>query len=178
MHGDARPSVSFLSCYDVALPKSYVRATTPFNANSPVSKNGGGESEILLMPVRCLITSFFLFLMSDIKEDYDLSGYAPDFFFPVAACKITQCSTFAVVCRLKSRRHVVTSQESELVWPEFPLAKVTFPPNAVPKDESFEVTAKVLHARTVHVFTSSIFSSWNHKAFGTVGCWRNWQQKQ
>ncbi|KAK2560327.1 Nephrocystin-3 [Acropora cervicornis] len=75
----------------------------------------------------------------DIKEDYDLSGYVPDFSFPVAACKITQCSTFAVVCRLKSRRHVVTSQESELVWPEFPLAKMSFPPNAVPKDESFEL---------------------------------------
>ncbi|XP_015747899.1 PREDICTED: uncharacterized protein LOC107327669 isoform X5 [Acropora digitifera] len=80
---------------------------------------------------------------SDIKDDYDLSGYAPDFSFPVAACKITQCSTFAVVCRLKSRRHVVTSQESELVWPEFPLAKVTFPQNAVPQGESFEVTAKL-----------------------------------
>ena len=85
---------------------------------------------------------FFIFV-SDIKEDFDLSGYAPDFSFPVAACKITQCSTFAVVCRLKSHRHVVTSQESELVWPEFPLAKVTFPQNAVPQDESFEVTAQV-----------------------------------
>ena len=83
--------------------------------------------------------------MSDIQEDDDLCGYVPDF-FPVAAFKITQCSTFAVVCRLKSRRHVVTSQESELVWPEFPLAKVTFPQNAVPQDESFEVTAKVWHA--------------------------------
>ncbi|KAK2560114.1 hypothetical protein P5673_017078, partial [Acropora cervicornis] len=80
---------------------------------------------------------------NDIKEDYDLSGYAPDFSFPVAACKIAQCLTFAVVCRLKSHRHVVTSQESELVWPEFPLAKVTFPQNAVPQDESFEVTAQL-----------------------------------
>ncbi|XP_015775019.1 PREDICTED: uncharacterized protein LOC107353211 [Acropora digitifera] len=80
---------------------------------------------------------------NDINEDYDLSGYAPDFSFPVAACKITQCSTFAVVCRLKSHRHVVTSQESELIWPEFPLAKVTFPQNAVPQGESFEVTAQL-----------------------------------
>ena len=86
------------------------------------------------------LTFFFL---SDIKEDYDLSGYVPDFSFPVAACKISQCSTFAVVCRLKSRRHVVTSHESELIWPEFPLAKVTFPQNAVPQEESLEVTAKV-----------------------------------
>ena len=84
------------------------------------------------------------FFVSDIKEDYDLlSAYAPDFSFPVAACKITQCSTVAVVCRLKSHRHVVTSQESVLVWPEFPLAKVTFPPNAIPQEESLEVTAKV-----------------------------------
>ncbi|XP_044171363.1 uncharacterized protein LOC114948882 [Acropora millepora] len=80
---------------------------------------------------------------TDIKEDWDLSGYAPDFSFPVAACKITQCSTFAVVCRLKSHRHVVTSQESELVWPEIPLAKVTFPQNAVPQSESFEVIAQL-----------------------------------
>ncbi|XP_015778642.1 PREDICTED: uncharacterized protein LOC107356554 [Acropora digitifera] len=79
----------------------------------------------------------------DIKEDYDLSGYVSDFPFPVAACKVTQCSAFAVVCRLKSHRHVVTSQESELVWPEFPLAKVSFPQNAVPPEESFEVTAKL-----------------------------------
>ena len=103
-------------------------------------------SETFLTPVSCLITEFFLFL-SDIKEDYDISGYVPDFPFPVAACKVTQCSTFAVVCRLKSHRHVVTSQESELVWPEFPLAKVSFPQNAVPPEESFEVTAKVCMAR-------------------------------
>ena len=98
------------------------------------------------MLVSCLITEFFFF-MSDIKEDYDLSGYIPDFPFPVAACKVTQCSTFAVVCRLKSHRHVVTSQKSELVWPEFPPAKVTFPKNAVPQEKSFEVTAKVGMAR-------------------------------
>ena len=84
------------------------------------------------------------FFFSDIKGDYDLlSAYAPDFSFPVAACKISQGSTVAVVCRLKSRRHVVTCQESELVWPEYPLAKVTFPQNAVPQEESLEVTAKV-----------------------------------
>ncbi|XP_015747896.1 PREDICTED: uncharacterized protein LOC107327669 isoform X3 [Acropora digitifera] len=80
---------------------------------------------------------------SDIQEEFDFFGHVPDFSFPVAACKITQCSTFAVICRLKSRRHVVTSQESELVWPEFPLAKVTFPQNAVPQEESLEVTAKL-----------------------------------
>ena len=90
-----------------------------------------------------LFVCLFFFFITDIKEDYDLSGYVPDFSFPVAACKITQCSTFAVVCRLKSHKHVVTSKESELVWPEFPLAKVTFPQNAVPQGESFEVTAKV-----------------------------------
>ena len=90
-----------------------------------------------------MFNNLTFFFISDIKEDYDLPGYVPNFSFPVAACKITQCSTFAVVCRLKSHRHVVTSHESELVWPEFPLAKVTFPHNAVPQDESFEFTAKV-----------------------------------
>ena len=98
-------------------------------------------SETLFMPVSCLAE--FYFFMSDIKEDCDPSGYVPDFPFPVAACKVTRCSPFAVVCRLKSHRQVVTSQKSELVWPELPLAKVTFPQNAVPQEESFEVTAKV-----------------------------------
>ena len=102
--------------------------------------------ETSLKPVSCLINDFFFF-MSDIKEDYDLSGYVPNFPFPVAACKVTQCSTLAVVCRLKSHRHVVTNQKSELVCPEFPLAKVTFPQNAIPQEESFEVTAKVCMAR-------------------------------
>ena len=90
-----------------------------------------------------MLDNLTLFLISDIQEEFDFFGHVPDFSFPVAACKITQCSTFAVICRLKSRRHVVTSQESELVWPEFPLAKVTFPQNAVPQEESLEVTAKV-----------------------------------
>ena len=112
--------------------------------------------------------------MSDIKEDYDLSGYVPDL-FPVAACRIIQYSTFAVVCRLKSHRHVVTSQKSELVWPEFPLAKVTFPQNAVPQNESFEVTAQVGMPRVNYpCIYIIIFSLWNHEAFGTVGCWRHW----
>ena len=92
------------------------------------------------------------FFITDIKEDYDLCGYVPNFSFPVAACKITQGSTFAVICRLKSHRHVVTSQESELVWPEFPLAKVIFPQNTVPQEESLEVTAKVGMSRVDNSF--------------------------
>ncbi|XP_015747898.1 PREDICTED: uncharacterized protein LOC107327669 isoform X4 [Acropora digitifera] len=108
--------------------------------------------------------------IGDIKGDYDLlSAYAPDFPFPVAACKISQGSTVAVVCRLKSRRHVVTSQESELVWPEFPLAKVTFPQNAVTQDESFEVTAKLQEVsqrqfRQIQILTGPILRITSSKA--------------
>ena len=106
-----------------------------------------------------MLDNLTLFLISDInlKEEFDFFGHVPDFSFPVAACKITQCSTFAVVCRLKSRRHVVTSQESELVWPEFPLAKVTFPQNAVPQEESLEVTAKVGMSRVDNPFICNLY---------------------
>ncbi|XP_068705851.1 uncharacterized protein [Montipora foliosa] len=79
----------------------------------------------------------------DIKGDHAGSGDVPDLLFPVAISKITQCSTFVVVCRLRSHEHTITSQESELVWPEFPLARISFPQNAVPRDESFEVIAKL-----------------------------------
>ncbi|XP_068704314.1 uncharacterized protein [Montipora foliosa] len=79
----------------------------------------------------------------DIKGDYAGSGDVPDFLFPVAISKITQCSTFVVVCRLRSHRHIITSQESKLVWPEFPLARISFPQNAVPHDESVEIIVKL-----------------------------------
>ncbi|XP_068737903.1 uncharacterized protein [Montipora capricornis] len=79
----------------------------------------------------------------DIKEDLADSADVPDFLFPVAISKITQPSTFAVVCRLRSYRHTITSQESELVWPEFPLGRISFPQNVVRQDESFEVIVKV-----------------------------------
>ena len=80
---------------------------------------------------------------SDVKEDHADPGDVPDFLFPVAISKITQCSTFVVVCRLRLHQHTITSQESELVWPEFPLARISFPQNAVRQDESFEVIVEV-----------------------------------
>ncbi|XP_068705853.1 uncharacterized protein [Montipora capricornis] len=79
----------------------------------------------------------------DIKGDHAGSGDVPDFLFPVAITKITQCSTFVVVCRLRSHEHTITSLESELVWPDFPLARISFPQNALRQDESFEVIVKL-----------------------------------
>ncbi|XP_068705812.1 uncharacterized protein [Montipora foliosa] len=79
----------------------------------------------------------------DIKGDHAGSADVPDFLFPVAISKITQCLTFVVVCRLRSHRHTITSQESKLVFPEFPLARISFPKNAVPHDESVEIIVKL-----------------------------------
>ncbi|XP_068705821.1 uncharacterized protein [Montipora foliosa] len=79
----------------------------------------------------------------DIKGDHAGYGDVQDFLFPVAISKIAQCSTFVVVCRLRSHRHTITSQESKLVWPEFPLARISFPQNAVPHDESVEIIVKL-----------------------------------
>ena len=90
---------------------------------------------------------------ADIKEDHTDTADVSDVLFPVAISKITQCSTFVVVCRLRSHEHTITSQESELVWPEFPLARISFPQNAIPRDESVEVIVKVSlsHVSIIHV---------------------------
>ena len=96
----------------------------------------------------------------DIKEDNTDAADVSDFLFPVAISKITQCSTFVVVCRLRSYKHTITSQDSELVWPEFPLARISFPQNAVPQDESVEVIVKVSlsHVSIIHVSIEICYS--------------------
>ena len=67
----------------------------------------------------------------------------PDYCLPVAETKITQCSTFAVVCRLKAHKFTITSQPSTLSLPGFPLVKVHFPSNAVSAAEELHVTVTV-----------------------------------
>lgn len=97
---DTCQSVPFRRCYDESSAQVFCKCNYSFQCKR-CSVKECQVSETLLKPVSCLITDFFFF-MSDIKEDYDLSGHVPNIPFPVAACKVTQCSTLAVVCRLKS----------------------------------------------------------------------------
>ena len=68
----------------------------------------------------------------------------PDYLLPVAETKIIQCSTFAVVCRLKSYIFTITSEPSTISLPDFPLVKIHFPPNSVSSTEEFSVRVSFL----------------------------------
>ena len=80
----------------------------------------------------------------------------PDFFFPIAQADITECSTYAVVCRLKaSPTYIITSKGGLLSHPDFPGVTVTIPENAVAPTEKFPVELKVGVIAYVRLRTSS-----------------------
>lgn len=81
--------------------------------------------------------------ISDLMKDLTSLSNIPDYLLPVAVSEITQCSTFAVVCRLKSYEHTITSKGTEFCLPEYPLVRVAFPPNAVEQEEEMQVIVKV-----------------------------------
>ena len=68
----------------------------------------------------------------------------PDFFFPVAQADITECSTYAVICRLKSSpTYIITSSGGSFSHPDFPGVKVTIRENVVAPNAQFPVELKV-----------------------------------
>ena len=68
----------------------------------------------------------------------------PDLFFPVAQADISECSTYAVVCRLKaSPAYTVTSGGGSFSHPDFPGVTVTIPENAVAPTAKFSLELKV-----------------------------------
>ena len=83
---------------------------------------------------------YCIFFITDIPAS---SSDIPDYFLPVAEFKVTQCSKFAVVCRLKSNEFTLTSEGKVLSLPEHPLFNVSIPENAVPKGEEHRVVVKV-----------------------------------
>ena len=67
-----------------------------------------------------------------------------DFFFPVAQADISECSTYAVVCRLKaSPTYTITSGGGSFSHPDFPGVTVTIPENAVTPKAKFSLELKV-----------------------------------
>lgn len=85
-------------------------------------------------------TAFFFSFITDIPAS---SSDIPDYFLPVAEFKVTQCSTFAVVCRLKSNDFLLTSEAKVLSFPEHPLFNISIPKNAVQKGEEHHIIVKV-----------------------------------
>ena len=85
-----------------------------------------------------------MIFFSEIEDDFPSHMEIPDLFFPLAQADITECSTYAVVCRLKaSSAFTITSKGASLSHPDFPGVTVTIPENAVAPTLKFPVELKV-----------------------------------
>ena len=89
-----------------------------------------------------LFVSFFLF--TDIDNDFPSHHGTPDFFFPVAQADITECSTYAVICRLKSSPiYTITPSGGLFSHPDYPGVSIKVPKKAVPPKAKFPLELKV-----------------------------------
>ena len=80
----------------------------------------------------------------DFEDNYPSHMKITDFFFPVAQADISECSTYAVVCRLKaSPIYTLTSDGGSFSHPDFPGVTVTIPENAVTPKAKFPLELKV-----------------------------------
>ena len=67
-----------------------------------------------------------------------------DWYLPVAQADITECSTYAVVCRLKSSpSYTITSYGGSFNHPCYPGVTVTIPKNAVARKTRVSLQLKV-----------------------------------
>ena len=86
------------------------------------------------------------------EDNYPSDMEMPDFFFPVAQADITEYSTNAVVCRLKtSPTYSITSKGGSFSHPDYPGVTVTIPENAVAPNAEFPLELKVGVTFTTYV---------------------------
>ena len=93
-----------------------------------------------------VIVTFYLYLLSviDIDDEHPSHKEIRDIFFPVAQADITECSTYAVVCRLKSSpTFTITSTGGLFSHPDYPGVTVTIPEKAVAPESPFTLELKV-----------------------------------
>ena len=94
----------------------------------------------------------YLLSVTEIEHDSPSHMEKPDLFFPVAQGDITECSTYAVVCRLKvSPTYTITSKGGSFSHPDYPGVKVTIPENAVAPNAEFPLELKVGLTFPTHV---------------------------
>ena len=98
----------------------------------------------------------FLLSLTEIEDDFPSHVEIPDFFLPVTQADIAECSTYAVVCRLKvSPTYSITSKGGSFSHPDYPGVKVTIPENAVAPNAQFPLELKVSLTFTTHVVVFS-----------------------
>ena len=82
---------------------------------------------------------------SDMEDYYPCPEDIPDFSFPVVQADITQCSTYATVCRLKSSpSYTITFTGGTFSHPDYPDVSVTVPREAVPAEVKIPLQLKVV----------------------------------
>ena len=87
---------------------------------------------------------FSYILFTDIEDDFPSQQGTPDFFFPVAQAEITECSTYAVVCRLKSSPiYTITPNGGLFSHPDYPGVSINVPKKAVRPKAKFPLELKV-----------------------------------
>ena len=80
----------------------------------------------------------------DVEDNHPSHMKIPEFFFPVAQADISECSAYAVVCRLKaSPTYTITSAGGSFSHPDFPDVTVTIPEKAVGPNARFPFELKV-----------------------------------
>ena len=93
-----------------------------------------------------MIVTFYLYFLSitDIEDERPSNKDIPDLLFPVAQADVNECSTYAVVCRLKSfPPYTITSTGGLFSHPDYPGVTITIPENAVAPESSFTLELKV-----------------------------------
>ena len=89
--------------------------------------------------------------VTDIEAERPCHKDIPDLFFPVAEADISDCSTYAVVCRLKSSpNYTITSTGGLFSHPDYPGVTITIPENAVAPESRFTLELKVGVIKKVH----------------------------
>ena len=80
----------------------------------------------------------------DVEDNHLSHMKIPEFFFPVAQADISECSAYAVVCRLKaSPTYTITSAGGSFSHPDFPGVTITIPENTVAPNEKFPLELMV-----------------------------------
>ena len=100
-----------------------------------------------------LIVTFYWYFVSvtDIEDEHLFQKDIPDPFFPVVQADITECSTYAAVCRLKtSPTYTITPAGGSFSHPHYPGVMITVPENAVAPETAFSLVLKVSVITKLH----------------------------
>ena len=96
-------------------------------------------------------------LITDIGDNPSLKD-VEDLNLPVAHADISECSTYAVVCRLRSSPPFnITSYGGSFKHPDYPDVTITIPGNAVPSGTEFSVQLQVGYYSLLFIHTYIIY---------------------